>query len=144
MKIDLVEAEGTPYETNRSKNRDGEKMAAHYGDTTTDIDLDADTLKEAISKGNYQKDECFINSLYDFYGDNLMRADKKRNVVNRVTILKTIGKTEETIKNGLSIEDVLPFFEKHRLHLRVFDKFYKMIFNVIHLRVTAIINNFFV
>ena len=89
--------------------------------------MDATTFKDAISKGNYQKDECFINSIFDFYGDNLMRADKKRNVINRATILQTIGKTEENIKDGLSIEDVLPFFIKHKLTLKVFDKFYKMV-----------------
>ena len=57
-----------------------------------------------------------------------MRADKKRNIVNRATILQTIGRTEENIKEGLSIEDILPFFVKHKLTLRVFDKFYKMVF----------------
>ena len=38
-----------------AKNRDAEKMAAHDRYTTTDIDLDADTLKEAMSTGNDQK-----------------------------------------------------------------------------------------
>ena len=59
------------------KNKDTEKLAAYYRYTTTLIDQDADTFKEAISKSNYQKDEAFINSIYDFFGDNLMRADKK-------------------------------------------------------------------
>ncbi len=59
-------------------NRDTEKLAAYYRYTTTELDLDATTFKDAISKGNYQKNECFINSIYDFYGDNLMRADKTK------------------------------------------------------------------
>ena len=42
--------------------------------------------------------------------------------------MKTIGKTEENFKEGLSIEDVLPFFAKHRLAIRVFDKFCKVLF----------------
>ena len=122
-----VRTSGSSYAPTSALNRDTEKVAAYYRYTTTDLDLDADTFKEAISKGKYKKDECFINSIYDFYGDNLMRPDKKRNVINRETILKTIGKTEENVKNGLSIQDVMPFFEKHRLHLRVFDKFYKVV-----------------
>ena len=101
----------------QAKNRDTDKIAAYYRFTTTDLDLEADTFKEAISKGNYAKDECFINSIYDFYSDNLLRSDKKRNVINRAVILKTIGKTEENVKEGLSVEDVLPLFEKHRLQL---------------------------
>ena len=42
--------------------------------------------------------------------------------------MQTLGKTEENVKEGLSIQDVVPFFEKHRLQLRVFDKFYKLVF----------------
>ena len=98
------------------KNKDTEKLAAFYRYTTTELDLEFDTFKEAISKGNYRKDECFINSIYDFYGDNLMRADRKRNVINRATLLQTIGKTEETVEDGLSFEDVLPFFWETSFH----------------------------
>ena len=58
-----------------------------------------------------------------------MRTDKNRNVITRASILATIGKTEENVKEGLSIEDVLQVFQKHRLQLKVYDKFYKMVFN---------------
>ena len=58
----------------QAKNRDTDKIAAYYRFTTTDLDLEADTFKEAISKNNYTKDECFINSIYDFYSDNLLRS----------------------------------------------------------------------
>ena len=68
------------------------------------------------------------SSINDFYGDNLLRSDKKGNVIDRASILATIGKTEDNVKEGLSIEDVKPFFEKHRLQLRVYDKFYKLVY----------------
>ena len=48
-------------------------------------------------------------------------------MITREILLKTIGKTEEAVKQGLSIEDVLPFFVKYRLQLRVFDKFCKLV-----------------
>jgi len=76
LKTNVVDTSSSTYEPKRAKNRDTEQVATYYRYTSTDIDLDVDTFKEAISKGNYQKNECFINSLYDFYGDNLMRADK--------------------------------------------------------------------
>ena len=60
----------------------------------------------------------------------MRNPDKKRNVITREIILETIGKTEENVKQGLSIDDVLPFFEKHRLQLRIFDKFYHELFEV--------------
>jgi len=125
---DASDQGNTAFIPKKAKSKDTEKLAAFYRFTTTELDLDASTFKEAISKKRYAKDECFINSIYDFYHDNLLRSDKKRNVITRASILKTIGKTEESVKEGLSIEDVLPFFIQHRLTLRVFDKFCKVMF----------------
>jgi hypothetical protein len=116
------------FDPKKRKNKDTEKVAAYYRYTSTELDLSAGTFKEAIAKQNYVKNECFINSLYDFYRDSLLSTNKKRNVITRETILKDLRKTEEDVKEGLSIEDVRPFFEKHRLQLRVFDKFYKLLF----------------
>ena len=95
----------------RANNRDGGQIATYYRHSTTELDLEANTFKEAIAKDNYVKDECFINCIYDFYADNLLRTDEKRNVITRASILATIGKTEESVKEGLSIEDVLPFLK---------------------------------
>ena len=47
---------------------------------------------------------------YDFYGDNLLSQERKRNLITREIILEILGKTEEHIKEGLSITEVLPFF----------------------------------
>ena len=55
--------------------------------------MEASTFKEALGKQNYAKDECFINSIYDFYHDSVLKTDKKRSVITRASILKTIGKT---------------------------------------------------
>ena len=115
------------FDPKRIKNKSGDKIAAYYRYTTTELDLTASTFKDALAKTHYVKDECFLNSIYDFYKDNLLSATKQRNVITREVLLQTIGKTEEAVKQGLSIEDVLPFFVKYRLQLRVFDKFYKLI-----------------
>ena len=40
---------------------------------------------------------------YEFYGDNLLSQDKKRNVITRNIVLETLGRTEDNIKEGLSI-----------------------------------------
>ena len=101
----------TPHSSKqKAKNKDTEKLVAYYRFTTTELDMEATTFKEAISKQNYAKDECFLNTLYDFYRDKLLKADGKRNAITRESILKTICKTEQNVKDGLSIEGVLPFF----------------------------------
>ena len=57
-----------------------------------------------------------------------MSQERKRNLITREIILEILGKTEDNIKEGLSITDVLPFFVKYRLQLRVFNSFYKLIY----------------
>ena len=66
MKVKDVDGQGTSFVPKHTKNKDTEKLAAYYGYTTTELDLDATTFKDAIRKGNYQTDECFIHSIYDF------------------------------------------------------------------------------
>ena len=53
-------------------------------------------------------DRCFEE--HDFYKDSPLRPDKKRNLITREIILRDLGRTEENIKNGLTIHDVLPLF----------------------------------
>ena len=50
------------------------------------------------SKKHYIENDCWINTLYDFYGDNLLSQDKKRNVITRNIILEILGRTEANIK----------------------------------------------
>ena len=56
-----------------------------------------------------------------------MNTDRKRNVLTRDKLLAIVNETEETIKLGISLKDVLPFLQKYKLKLRVFDVFGKMI-----------------
>ena len=71
---------------------------------------DFDTFVEAITKKNHVRIECWLNSIVDVYGDTLM-SEKRKEKVDRDTILQIINKTEETVKNGISVQDIKPFFE---------------------------------
>ena len=93
----------------------------------TAIRLDSKTFMESITNERYTKNECWINSITDFYGDTLMSATRKRNVLTRQKLLTVLNKTEETVKQGLSVKDVLPFFKEYKLNLRVFDVFGKLL-----------------
>ena len=86
-----------------------------------------DTFMEAIRNKNHTENECWINSIYDFYKDTLL-SENKRKQITRATILNDIGMTEDTIKHGISVNNILPFFVKYKLQLRVFDIFDKLIF----------------
>ena len=110
------------------KKKTGEKMTIAYRYCSNTLDLSADTFQEAMKLNNYVKNECWFNSIYDFYGDKLLRENKQQNKLRREDILKLLNQTEESIKQGLTIEEVLPFFVKCKLRLRVYNKFYNIIF----------------
>ena len=81
---------------------------------------------EAMKKEHYRDQECWINTITDFYGDTLMNDKKNRNVLTREKLLAILNKTEETVKLGISVKDVT-IFQQYRLQLRVFDVFGKII-----------------
>jgi predicted DNA-binding protein YlxM (UPF0122 family) len=65
----------------------------------------------------------------DFYGDKLLSPEKaQRYQITRKDILEILGKTEENIKDGVTIKEVVPFFEKFKLRLKVYDIFTNLVF----------------
>ena len=106
---------------------DATNVSCNFNYIETKINLDKKTFLEAIKNERYKDNECWINTITDYYGDTLMNTNKKRNVLTRDKLLAILNKTEETVKLGISVKDVLPFFLQYRLSLRVFDVFGKMI-----------------
>jgi hypothetical protein len=121
-------AEGGANPAATRKRASGEKVAIQFRYCTTTLDLSKKTFREALQRGNHHQSECWINTIYDNYEKTLLRPEKTKNRITRETILEVLGRTEEDIKDGLTIEEVLPFFEKYKLKLRVFDIFYNCIY----------------
>ncbi len=85
------------------------KASSYFAYRSTQLDLSKRCLKEAMENQKYIRYECWLNAIVDFYGDTLLSPGKKRNVITRQKILQIIRRTEDNIKNGLAIADVLPF-----------------------------------
>ena len=107
--------------------RDGAKVSMYSKYIETNLDLSFDTFKDAIKNKCHKVNECWINAITDVYGDTLM-AENKRKPLTREIILKIIGKTEETVKQGIKLNDILPLFKEYRIQLRVFDAMGKLIY----------------
>ena len=122
---DTADADYDPLQT--AKRASEQKMTIEYRYCSNSLDLSKNTFEEALQLKFYTKNECWINSLYDFYHDKLLSLDKKRNLITRQSILDTLGVSEETVKDGLTIETVKKFFQKYKLKLRIYDRFYKLI-----------------
>ena len=96
----------------------------------THLDPQYETFKEAIKVEHYVKNECWFNTLTDYYKDTLM-GDKKRerNKLTKETILNIINKTEEDFKTkGASITDMAKVFEHFNLQVRIYDVFDTLIY----------------
>ncbi len=96
---------------------------------STELDMTFDNFKEALDNKNYIENECWINTIMDYYGNTILSPDKAlRYRFTRENLLDILKVNEETVKQGLSVNDVLPFFEKFRLPLKVFNELGQLIF----------------
>jgi hypothetical protein len=88
----------------KNKSRSPSSISICYKYSSCNIDIDQDTLQEALTSGTFNKHhvkgECWINSLMDFYGDTILNPDKKKNLITKSDVLKIINKTEEELKEG--------------------------------------------
>jgi hypothetical protein len=60
----------------------------------------------------------------------LLNPNKKQKeyLITRDIILKTLGKTEDNIKDGIKLPELKMFFEKFKIQLRVINEFGKLIY----------------
>ena len=107
------------FKARKEKLRDADHISIYHKYIETELDLTKNTLGYAIKNKSHVDNECWINAITDNYKDTLLA--KKRNPITRQTILDIIGKTEENVKEGISIDEILPFFKKFGIQLRVYD-----------------------
>jgi hypothetical protein len=93
--------------------RAGNKSNICYKYCSTPLDLTRNTFRQALENKNYKRNECWLNTIYDHYHDSLLDPNRsQRYAVTREKILSIINRTEDNIQDGLTIDDVLPFFSK--------------------------------
>ncbi len=97
---------------------------------TTPLNAEYETFKEAVKVYHYTKNECWLNTITDYYKDTLMGDHKReKNRLTREKILDMIGKTDEDFKTqGASIQDMLKVFQHHRIQVRIYDVLETLIF----------------
>ena len=65
------------YKVEKQKLKDTTHSSINYKYIETNVDMSFNTLKEAIDNKNYIKDECWLNSIRDFYKDTLLKEKKE-------------------------------------------------------------------
>ena len=94
-KMDFIDDD--PYEHVTELLQEGDKQSFYSTYLETNLQFDKEILEEAIKNDNYIKSECWINALYETYGDTILRK-KRQNNITREMILEAIGKTEKILK----------------------------------------------
>jgi hypothetical protein len=89
--------------------RSQDKISIYHKYIETYVNLEYEHLKEAIENKDYIENECWLNAITDYY-KNLFQHKK----ITRETILTLINETEDNIKDGISVNDVMPLFSNIR------------------------------
>ena len=129
LSVERVDEE-TDFAPEKEKLKNTANLSMYNIYIQTPLDPKFETFKEAINVKHYKENECWFNTITDWYKDTLM--GEKRREKNRLTkesMLKLMNKTEEDYKtNGASIQDMVPVFEHYGIQVRIFNSFIKPIF----------------
>ena len=100
---------GQPSNQRQANLRRSENISMYNTYMYTELDTSKETFMEAVQKGNYVENQCWLNTLTDYYKDTLVN-NKKKEPMLRGMILKLINKTEqEFTESGASIADMIPY-----------------------------------
>ena len=75
-----------------------------------ELKLNEPNFMNAIEKEHYVKNECFINSFFSFF--MVHRYFLRKRELSK--LLSIINKTEDNVKYGIKLNDVIPFFTKYK------------------------------
>ena len=117
MNYDIIPTSGKRYRPLEEDLTNQCKLGIYNTYITTAVNLPCETLKEALENKSHRANECWLNAILDNYSHTLLSQKKN----NREHILNIINKTEDNIKNGISVNDMMPFFKHYSIPLRVYD-----------------------
>ena len=124
--VELENEDGEKYNIITENLRDAVNVSIDHRYVHTPIAQDVDTLKEAISKGNYIDNECWINLLTDYYADTIMHERTPKRLT-RDRVIEILGR-DDFSQRGASIQEMQKVFEEYNLHVRVYNFFSHLIY----------------
>ena len=114
---DIVDGNPKDQKPEERNLRHAQNIGVYNRYVQTKLDTDCATFEEAIKVKHYIQNECWINALNDFYGD-----EPRMKKLTRVKVLELIGKTDEEFNSsGASINDMAKVFREYSISARLFD-----------------------
>ena len=82
LSVEMMNKSGEKFDILTESLRDASNVSIYHTYTQTPLKMSEDTIQKAIKQGKYIKNECWINSLPDFYSDTIMN-ERTRNRLTR-------------------------------------------------------------
>ena len=139
-KVQMVNPAGEKFDIMTENLTDASHVSIYHNYIHTPIATNAETVKEAIKKGHYIENECWINLLTDFYADTIMN-ERTRNRLTRDKVIEIIGR-DHFSENGASILDMEKVFKAYGIQVRIYNFFTKLIYNMTHLQEIIILKHY--
>ena len=127
QQVEKISKSGEKFDIMKESLTDGiQHVSMYHRYIYTDLNSNLTTLKQAIENSTHVENQCWINSLSDFYKDTLMDYGK-RNQLTREKIIEIIGRND-FYSNGASIEEMDKVFKAFKIPARIYNSFNKMIY----------------
>ena len=114
IEYDSVDVErGRPSNPATSRKRDTANASCYHSYISTTLDLSKDYLFQATERGHYKKNQCWLNTLVDIYGNGLLSQNKQQRYIITVDkIVETICMTDCHVEWGFAVHEFEPFFQE--------------------------------
>ena len=123
---EIVEADTEDFDERDEPLQQGNSISTYYRYIQTEVNAEAQTMKEALHKQNYRENECWINALLEnFEGTNLTREkrqQKNTKTLTRNKVLELLNMTEEEFVNtGATINQMDKVFKFFNIPVRLYN-----------------------
>ena len=127
QQVEKISKSGEKFDILKENLTDGiQHVSMYHRYIYTDLNSNLTTLRQAIENSTHVENQCWINSLSDFYRDTLMDYGK-RNQLTREKIIEIIGRSD-FYSNGASIEEMDKVFKAFKIPARIYNSFNKLIY----------------
>ena len=124
--VELVNKDGERFDIMTENLTNAVNVSIYNKYIHTPITTNAQTVKDAISKGRYIDNECWVNVLTDFYADTVMN-ERTRKRLTRDKVIEIIGRNDFHEK-GASIQEMEAVFKAYGLQVRIYNLFTSSIY----------------
>ena len=124
-KVEKTDDDGRPYNVEDEGLRESNNISIYSFYHESVIDVEKETVKEAIQSNNFRENECWINELLKTYeGSELMREKRGKlaKTLSRNKILELLNRTEEDIHEyGISINQMEKVFKFFNIPVKLYN-----------------------